>query len=241
MLINKEKCISCKNCQPYCPANAIFFTDKDDVVFIDQELCFECGTCLRVGICKVGAIYESPSVYEYPRSVRKFFSDPTTTHKETNMPGRGTEEVKTNDVTNRCKKGEVGVALEAGRPTVGTRLYEVEKITMGIAKAGFNNFEESNPVSGLMANPITGKFKKEVLNERVLSVIIEFICPENELERCLNVIHKLSKQIDTVFTMSLITCYEPGMKIRIQDIIDRSKFIPRNNAKINIGIGRKSN
>jgi len=239
MQIDTEKCVGCRRCHPYCPDQAIYF--ENGVSKIDEDLCFECGTCLRSEICPVEAIYEVDDVFAYPRSVRKFFSDPTTTHKETNMPGRGTEEVKTNDVTNRYKKGEVGVALEVGRPTVGTRLYEVEKITMRLAKAGFNNFEESNPVSGLMADPITGKFKKEVLNERILSAIVEFICSENELERCLNIIHKLSKQIDTVFTMSLITCYEPGMKIRIQDIIDRSKFIPRHNAKINIGIGRKPN
>lgn len=239
MQINTEKCVGCGRCHSYCPTQAIYF--EEGISKIDEDICFECGTCLRSEICPVDAIYEVDYVFTYPRSVRKFFSDPTTTHKETNMPGRGTEEVKTNDVTNRYKKGEVGVALEVGRPTVGTRLYEVEEITMRLAKAGFNNFEESNPVFGLMADPVIGKFKKEVLDERILSVIVEFICPENELERCLNVVHELSKEIDTVFTISLISCYEPGMKIRIQDIIDRSKFIPRHNAKINIGIGRKSN
>jgi len=239
MQIDIEKCVGCGKCHPYCPDQAIYF--ENGISKIDEDLCFECGNCLRSEICPVDAIYEVDYVFVYPRSVRKFFSDPTTTHKETNMPGRGTEEVKTNDVTNRYKKGEVGVALEVGRPTVGTRLYEVEEITMRLAKAGFNNFEESNPVSGLMADPITGKFKKEVLNERILSAIVEFICSENELEKCLNVIYEISKKINTVFTMDLITCYEPGMKIRIQNIIDRSKFTPRHNAKINIGIGRKSN
>ncbi|MBA7579187.1 Ion-translocating oxidoreductase complex subunit B [subsurface metagenome] len=239
MQIDMEKCVGCGRCHPYCPDQAIYF--EDGVSKIDEDLCFECGTCLRSEICPVDAIYEVDDVFAYPRSVRKFFSDPTTTHKETNMPGRGTEEVKTNDVTNRYKKGEVGVALEVGRPTVGTRLYEVEKITMRLAKAGFNNFEESNPVSGLMADPITGEFKKEVLNERILSAIVEFICSENELEKCLNVIYEISKKINTVFTMDLITCYEPGMKIGIQDTINKSKFTPRHNAKINIGIGHKPN
>jgi len=239
MQIDIEKCVGCGRCHPYCPDQAIYF--EDGVSKIDEDLCFECGTCLRSEICPVEAIHEVDYAYIYPRSVRKFFSDPTTTHKETNMPGRGTEEVKTNDVTNRSKKGEVGIALEMGRPTVGTRFYEVEKLTMGLAKAGFNSFEECNPVSGLMENRITGKLKKEVLNERVLSAIVEFVCPENELERCLNVIHELSKQLDTVFTMGLITCYDPGMKIRIQETINKSKFTPRHNAKINIGIGRKSN
>ena len=238
MQIDKKKCIGCRQCVPYCPVNAIMFRDK--VCEIDEELCVECGTCLRVNVCSVGAIFETEYVYKYPRSVRKYLSDPRTEHKETNARGRGTEEVKTNDVTNRFKEGEVGIGLELGRPTVGTWLYDLEKITVALAKAGFNRFEESNPCTFLIENKETGKLKEEVLNERVLSVIVEFVVSEGELEKCLNVIYKVSKEIDSVFTMEIISRFGPTMN-KAMNIINKSMFKPGNVAKINIGIGRASN
>ncbi len=236
MLIDKEKCIGCKNCYPYCPDEAIII--KEGYLKIDEDLCFECGTCLRVEVCPVDAIYEPEYVYEFPRSVRKFFSDPSTNHAETNMPGRGTEEVKTNDVTNRTKKGYLGIGLEIGRPLVGTRLREVEKVTKKLAENGFNSFEECNPVIGLMKDKSTGKLKEEVLNERLLSAIIEFDIVEDDLKRCLELINEISKEINTVITIDLISCYDPGMELRIDEVVQESNFSIKPNAKVNIGVGR---
>ena len=39
--------------------------------------------------------------YEWPRTVRANFSDPLVEHPETKVPGRGTEEMKTTEVTGR--------------------------------------------------------------------------------------------------------------------------------------------
>lgn len=239
MKIDKEKCIGCRRCISYCPDEAIVFTGR--VCKINEDLCFECGTCLRMNICPVNAIFEPEYVYEYPRSVRKFLSDPATSHKETNARGRGTEEVKTNDVSNRFKMGEIGIGIELGRPTVGVWLSDLEKMTTGLAKAGFNKFEEGNPCTFLIENKKTGELKKEVLSERVLSVILEFKISEDELEDCLDVIYELSKKIDSVFTMEIISRLGPGMIMPSMDIIKKSKFQPGNVAKINIGIGRATN
>ena len=239
MQIDTGICIGCGSCVPYCPASAIFL--EDDWANIDGDLCFECGVCLRSEACPVEAIYEDEGVYQYPRSVRKFFSDPTAMHKLTKMRGRGTAEVKTNDVTNRYKSGRVGILLEVGRPTVGTRLREMEKLTMGLARAGFNKFEKNNPVTGLMLNQNTGKLKDEVLGERILSAILEIDVTLDKLKECLVVIDKLSNQIDTVFTMSLITRCESGMKIPFKDTIVGTDFFVRDHVKVNIGIGRCTN
>ena len=131
--------------------------------------------------------------------------------------------------------------MEVGRPTVGTRLYEVEKITMELAKVGFNDFEECNPVSGLMQDKQTGKLKDDVLNERVLSAIVELTIKEEELEKCMEAILDIAKITSTVFTMDLITLYGEGMKTRVDNIIKKSKFKLLKVAKINIGVGRRSN
>ncbi len=92
MLIKKELCIGCGRCHPYCPAEAIYFEDLKSVV--DQEKCYECGTCLRVQICPVEAIAESPYVYEYPRALRKYFSDPNAAHALTGIAGRAPKNLR---------------------------------------------------------------------------------------------------------------------------------------------------
>ncbi len=236
MKIDQEKCVACENCLPYCPAEAI--KAGEDRVKVDEELCFECGVCSRVEACPTDAFYEPDYVFEHPRSVRKAFSDPSVDHSETNMPGRGTEEVKTNDVTNRVEKGYVGIGLEMGRPSVGTTVKEVEKATKALAENGFSNFEECNPVFALMKNPETGEMKEDVLEERLLSAIIELDIPEDELEKCFKVVKEIADKIDTVFTMDLISCYDEDMKLRVEEMLDESSFEARPNAKINIGVGK---
>ena len=61
-------------------------------------------------------------------------SDVTTVYRGVN--GRGTEEMKTNDVTGRFKKGYAGIAVELGRPQVSTSLRDLEKIAMVVAQHG---------------------------------------------------------------------------------------------------------
>jgi len=43
-------------------------------------------------------------VYQWPRSVRSAFSNPLVLHKETRVPGRGTEEVKTTKLPASLEK-----------------------------------------------------------------------------------------------------------------------------------------
>ena len=63
MIIHKEICVGCGRCHPYCPTNAIYFEGLKSVV--DQDVCYECGACLRSEVCPVDAIEENPHVYEY--------------------------------------------------------------------------------------------------------------------------------------------------------------------------------
>ena len=124
MIIYKTVCVGCGRCQPFCPSGAIHFEDMKSVV--DQDVCYECGNCLRVEVCPVDAIAESPHVYEMPRALRKYFSDPNATHQATGIQGRGTEESKTNDVTLRCgprrrRSPRTSGGLPCARTVPGTR------------------------------------------------------------------------------------------------------------------------
>jgi len=207
---------------------------------VDQDVCYECGNCLRVEICPVDAIAESPHVYDPPRALRKYFSDPNATHAVTGIQGRGTEESKTNDVTLRCGPGEVGIGIEVGRPTLGMGLKDIQKITRALARNGITEIEENNPIHSMIENPLTGDLKPELLDERVLSAIIEIQVKRDRLGSVLQTLKKVAKEVDSVFTLDVYTLLEPGLTVpqHVLDTIESEGFSYRPNAKINMGLGR---
>jgi len=238
MRIDEEKCIGCGNCVPYCPVSAISLNDKAE---IDRDRCVECGVCYRSGACKVGAI--AIEELEYPRSLRSFFSDPLTIHKETGIPGRGTAEMKTNDVTNRFTEDFFGIALEVGRPGISTSFEEVEKLTkrlVTLKKSGISiEFEPENPLTVLM-NPETGELPEEIKKERVLSAIIEMRIYREHLKEVLEEIKEGAKEINTVFSLDFITRNIENKRIseEVMKTLESVGFSPRPNGKTNVGLGR---
>jgi NAD-dependent dihydropyrimidine dehydrogenase PreA subunit len=240
MLIQKHLCVGCGRCQPYCPADAIYFEGLKSAV--DQEKCYECGTCLRSEICPVNAIDESPGVFEYPRALRKYFSDPTAPHALTGISGRGTEESKTNDVTHRVGPGQIGVAIEVGRPTLGMSLPDVQKITRAMAKAGFTEIEAENPFNDMIRDHKTGDLKPELMTERVLSAIWEITIAPSQLSTVLRAVKEVAKEVGSVFVVDVITPVGPGVTIPpdVLKIIEGEGLTWRPNAKHNMGLGRAS-
>ncbi len=51
------------------------------------------------------------------------------------MQARSTEEVKTNDITNRIGRGDAGFVVELGRPGIGVNYRDVQTVT-NLAAAG---------------------------------------------------------------------------------------------------------
>ena len=238
MLIDKEKCIGCEECHPYCPVGAISSveTESGAVSEIDQDECVECGACFeRSGVCPVDAIY-MPKL-EWPRSLREPFSNPHIKHPSTTGQGRGTEEMKTNDVTGRYGYGMAGVAIEMGRPGAGTSLRDMQTVAMALARLGVE-FEPNNPVADLMKDQQTGEFKPEVLNEKVLSAILEFKIRNEKLAEALNAVKEVAGRIDTVFSLDLISRVHPDGSMPALDIAKTAGFTPRPNTKTNVGLGR---
>ncbi|NLJ34171.1 MAG: 4Fe-4S binding protein [Firmicutes bacterium] len=233
MIINKEKCIGCGDCVPYCVMGAISLSGE--FATIDLHECVECGVCIRADVCPVDAIEQQP--LEWPRSLRSFFSDPTAKHPDTGLAGRGTAEMKTNDVTGRFKSGEVGVGIELGRPGLGTWFTDVEKVAMAIAPLGLQ-WEPENPTTPLIVDKSTGKLQDDVLNEKALSAILEFIMPSEKLEELLKALDKVAKEIDTVFSLEIITKVEPdGSMPNIEKAMELG-YEPMPNPKVNVGLGR---
>ena len=233
MRIDSELCIACGACIEYCPMEAIKL--GPDTYVIDEDECVDCGVCYRSKVCPVDAFIFEPA--PWPRSVRNVFSDPTKVHKETRIAGRGTEEMKTNDVTGRFKRGWVGMGCEFGRPGVGARFRDLSKVAQVLARHGAE-FETRNPVTGLMKDVKTGEIQEEVLDEKVLSAIIECLYPIEKLEEIMSALKEVSKQIDTVFSCEVINRAEPDGSYPLRRKLDELGIPYYINGKQNIGLGR---
>ena len=241
MQIDPERCRCCLDCLPVCPVGAIQLKDKQ--VFIDQSECVECGVCRRLGICSEKALWVQDPL-PYPRIIRAAFSDPLHRHDSTDVLGRGTEEMKTNDHKNEFTEDVIGFSVEIGRPGVGARLAELDKVTRKVIDLG-GTFATYNPVLALMADTRTGALKSEVLEEKVLSAIAEFTVPvETALDTLAALIEFIKTELATVVTVSLIVRNQPdGALLFFEKLTrhgERIGFTPYPNGKVNIGLARQS-
>jgi len=233
MEIDHNTCVGCGRCIPYCPVSAI--TMRDGVSEIDLDACVECGNCLRSAQCPTDAIYQQD--LDYPRTVRSLMSDVLTIAEESQISGRGTEEMKTNEVTGRFRLGEAGIAIEVGRPCLGTRLLDVERIALAVARLGVT-FEPQNPVTSMMTDKSTGKFKDDLLNERVLSAIIEFSAKLEQLPELFEILEDVSGRIDTVFSLDLATKLAPDGSVPTDPYVEQAALWIAPNGKTNVALGR---
>lgn len=232
-MIITEDCIACDVCIPYCPVKAISM--GDDIAQINDDECVECGVCFRSGICPTDAFQETP--LEWPRIIRKVLSDPLVESPDTRVPGRGTEEVKTNEVSGRIKLGWAGIAIELGRPGVGTRFTDVQKVTMAMAAMG-GVFEHENPVTFWITDQKTGKLREDILNEKSLSAIVEVAFPIDKLKAVIQKLQEVSKQLDTVCSVVTAVKVSPDGSFATDPIFKELGLTPCPNSKNNVGLGR---
>ncbi len=229
-----DVCVGCTKCVPYCPSGAIAL-GRDKKAHIDRNKCIECSVCFNNANCPVNAIQLEE--LKWPRSVREVFATVYKEHKDTNVPGRGTEEMKTNDVTGRFRSGEVGFSVDMGRPGVGVDLKDAEKVYMELAKIGVE-FEPLNPLTFLMSDKKKGKLRDDVLTERVHSCIPEFKIKEEKFPEVLDALMKVAKEINSVFSLGLCVKINPDETVPIMKYLDEHKIYYRPDGKTNIGIGK---
>ncbi len=234
MQIDKEKCIKCGQCIPYCPM-ACISKNADGVVEIDLDECVECEVCRNSRVCPRDALYLQE--LDDIRILRNQFSNPLITHPKTGVPGRGTEEMKTNEVTGRFKRGRAGVCIELGRPGTGTRLSDVEKVAMAVAPYAKYGFEPHNPVTALMVDS-TGKLRDDVLNEKTLSAIVEIEVDQSDIAGVLDAIKAIQKEVNTVFSVDFAGRLEPDERFPAKKVAEDAGYILSLNGKTNVGLGK---
>jgi ferredoxin len=264
MKINPEKCVACGNCTYVCPMGAIYIDPVLKRATINRDECVECYACfnglsqehlnptlvrtvrrvfaaLRIrfepepDVCPTAAF--EPDQLVWPRVVRRAFSDPSVPHESTGVEGRGTEEVKTNDVTGRVKVGDVGFTIEFGRPGVGVRFHEIQQMCWALAKVNVS-FEKKNPITSLMSDVSTGTLRPDILNEKVMSAIVEIKVPVERTEEIIRVVWEVEKQLDTVVAIGVATrCGEHGEEVIVAPILERLGY-KLERAKTHIGLGQ---
>lgn len=267
MKINPNKCVACGNCTYVCPMGAIYIDPVIHRATINRDECVECYSCynglsqehlnpsfvrfvrktfqaLRIrfdpepDVCPTAAF--EPDELTWPRVVRRAFSDPRVPHESTGVHGRGTEEVKTNDISGRVKVGEVGFTIEFGRPGVGVRFRDIEKMSTALAKAGVA-FEKKNPVTSLMNDVSKGEIRPDILDEKVLSAILEIKVPVARTEEIIRMVWDIEKQIESPVALGVgARCDEHGEEHVVAPILEKLGYkLAR--AKTNIGLGRITN
>jgi ferredoxin len=202
---------------------------------IDPDECAECGVCWRSGVCPVDAIV--PGDLEWPRTLRETFSNPLAKHEDTGVGGRGTEGIKTNDSSDRYRRGECGVFVELGRPVLGTSFRDVERVVKAFRSRGYQVVED-NPVAGLVADPSTGALKPEILDEKAISVLVEFVIPAGEAETLLAIVDRLDREVETVFNLSVALRADQQGRSPLGSLFAKPVFsLP--NGKVNLGLAEK--
>ena len=266
MRINPDKCVACGNCTYVCPMEAIYIDPVIKRATIKRDECVECYACynglsqehlnpvmvrtvrkifamMRVrfdpepDVCPTAAF--EPDELTWPRVVRRAFSDPRVPHESTGVEGRGTEEVKTNDVSGRVKVGEVGFTIEFGRPGVGARFYEIQEMCWALAKAGVA-FEKKNPITSLMTDVPSGTLRADILNEKVMSAIVEIKVTVDRTEEIVRLVWDVEKKLKPGIALGVGTrCDEKGEDTVVAPILERLGY-KLERAKTNIGLGRAS-
>lgn len=264
MKINPSKCVACGNCTYVCPMGAIYIDPVIHRATINDDACVECYACfnglsqehlpprvvrtirkvlafLRIrfdpepDVCPTAAF--EPNELTWPRVVRRAFSDPRVPHESTGVEGRGTEEVKTNDVTGRVKLGEVGFTIEFGRPGVGVRFREIQEACWALAQAGVT-FEKKNPITSLMKDVSTGTLREDILGEKVMSAIVEVKAAATRTEEIIRLVWDVEKRIHTVVSIGVgVRCDADGEDTIVAPILERLGY-KLERAKTNAGLGR---
>lgn len=232
MVVNAEKCVGCGMCIPYCPGKAISIQNRKAV--IDWDLCLECGNCKYSGVCPRDALVQQTLVM--PRLIRSIFSNVREKSPNTGVPGRGTEEMKTNDITGRFPVGKIGIACEMGRPATGTSFLDVETIAKIVVAHGAQ-LETENPTAVIFEEDSPGIIKKEFRNERAISVIIEGLIDEDKLPALLLDLKEAQHSVDTIFSIDIICPMENGL-IPADKYLAMAGVERRPNGKTCVGIGR---
>jgi hypothetical protein len=143
-------------------------------------------------------------------------------------------------VNPRVDTGEVGYTIEFGRPGVGVHFSDIHEMTKVLASKGVT-FEKNNPITHLMTQIDTGEIRSDILDEKILSAIVEIKTTIDRLEEVLETVDQVNQRIDTVVAIGISTkCDEKGEDSLLAERLD-DLGVSFERAKTNLGLGRITN
>src|SRR5262249_523039 len=114
---------------------------------------------------------------------------------------------------------------------------DIEKMTQALAEIGIQ-FEAKNPVTHMMTDQKTGKLRDDILNEKILSAIVEFKTSIENVPAVLHRIEEVSGTLDTIVAVGVSTRgEEKGDRVVEEVLLDEGFAFVR--GKTNLGMGRR--
>jgi hypothetical protein len=119
---------------------------------------------------------------------------------------------------------------------VGVRFRDIERMTLALAELNIQ-FEANNPVTHMMSNRQTGKLRDDILDEKVLSAIVEFKTPVALMKSVLRLVEEVSRKLETVVAVGVSTrCDARGDSVL--DGVLQEEGITAVRGKTNLGLGK---
>jgi len=145
--------------------------------------------------------------------------------------------MKTNDVTGRFKKGEVGFAIDIGRPLIGVTFAEVGRFIRTLNTVGVE-WEKANPILYLLKDLEKGEFPEELKKVKIHSAVLEFKVPISRVRDVIEKLKYLAETTDTVFSLGVISRVEEDFTIPVINVLGELGLKVSPWAKTNVGLGR---
>jgi spore coat polysaccharide biosynthesis protein SpsF (cytidylyltransferase family) len=99
-------------------------------------------------------------------------------------------------------------------------------------------FESKNPVYSLITDPKTGALREDILNEKVLSAILELKTTLAHVPHVLRVVEEMAPTLDTIVSIGVSTRCDAQGDNPLEPLLVREGFTFYR-GKTNLGLGRR--
>ena len=94
---------------------------------------------------------------------------------------------------------------------------------------------DDNPIVELIADEKTGALNPEILNEKAISILIEFILPDTATGELMAIVGELAGEVNTVFNVSVGLHADEAGRSPLAELFGRDiRTLP--NGKVNLGL-----
>ena len=101
--------------------------------------------------------------------------------------------------------------------------------------------KRKNPISHLMTDKAKGTLRPDILQEKILSGIVEIKTHLEQVESVLGTVEEINMQIDTVTAVGISArCDDQGEDLNLAGLLEELGY-DAERAKTNMGLGRVTN